>query len=198
MRALTFAIGLFLAACSVSHGGDKSRPAQPLCYVADKRKTFAVDAVSLATMRERYPKLQYSSDHLPVKLTWEPMPAGVVATSEILGRFQGREIYRVTYRSRVGEQEEFDFVLLALDDNPNRNPIELRPFFLILCGEVRWLEACAVSYAICPFGIEVEQTIKGTGVFTTQWLFRLTTSGARLMERTESGRGMESKTERYK
>jgi hypothetical protein len=202
LRALSLAASLFLAAHSVSHAGGKSRTALPRCYVADNEpKTIRADSVSFDTMRDSYPVFDHWSDDLPTKLAWGPPPADSTVTFERLGRFHEREIYRFTYKSNMTGQESFDFVLLALGLANQPDPLlKLRPFFLRPCSfmSVGLMEACAVSYSDCPFGIEVKQVLHGRGLSTTKWLFRLTNSGARLMRRTDSDRDEKTRIERYK
>jgi hypothetical protein len=171
-----------------------------MCYVAEDGKAMPVDLVLLATMQKRHPKIEYGADDSPVKLVWESMPENVTATSEIIGRFQGRDIYRIIYKHLADDQDELDFGVLALARHAHtiRSPVELRPFFLIPCDQVQWLEALPVSYPDCPFGIEVEETFDGKSIHIIRWLLQLTDAGARMIERTEREPGMEGKTERFK
>ena len=194
---------VFIAACTLGTlppGAAAGKPpaSAPVCYVAGREsKPFQVEPVSLATMREQHPNLESDPKRPKPVLRWEPLPAGVTVTAEMIGRFKGREIYRVVYKKKTEQDEEFDFALLALDDRADRNPDALRPFFLLPCDQVGWLRVTLVSNEEIPFGVEVEQTLQGTGVFTNIWSFKFNGAGARLVLLVEEARKMDAKVHRY-
>ncbi len=199
MRVLAFVIAIALLPLRLYAGSPDSK-----CFDGNADRVFSnTEAIAFGTdLESKMPEIKYNPDGTPAGLNWVPLPP---QTSEVvlqIGRYMNRGIYRVTYRTQIdypnGTKSETLTVMFGLDESARGGP-GIRPFFIDEedVATVSDVDSIIVSTEEQPFALEIETTQKGTGVFTTTYTFVFSASGARILERSESGRRMDAKTYHY-
>jgi hypothetical protein len=172
------------------------------CFDADSDRLFSTAEVlpvgtNLGTM---VPQVEYDANGTPIGLNWMPCANDVSVEVEQVGAYHGKAIYRLIYRKSRGAPDTPKSQLVCAvfgyqDDSSNG--MRIRPFFVMADDQLRWLEAFFTSKEDQPFALEIHKTIKGNGVYWTSYTFVFTPREARILARSEGGRGMHTKTHRY-
>lgn len=198
VMALLF--GMFFVSTRLS-----AAPPMLQCYVASDN-TFIANPEPFelgASIEGKIPGVAYDdgtpSPHA-IGIRWSPQEKGTSVAIEQIASFRGKWIYRLIYRSEIKDRPDGITAplctLFAYQESSNQ--FRLRPFF-ILDGdeELASVESYIESSKEYSFSLEIEQSMKGNGVFWTSYLFAFTPQEAFVVERREGGRHMHAKTYRY-
>ncbi len=172
------------------------------CLDAESGWSFSTkELIPIATgLGTTIPRIEHDPDGKPTGLVWDPLPEDTSVETERVGRHRGKAIYRILYRKRNEAPDHARMQVIGAlfgyqDIGPNG--IAIRPFFVSMDDETRWLDSHFDSTMERPFSLSIHKTWKGNGVFWNTFTFVFTPTEARLLEHSEGGRKMHTKTRIY-
>jgi len=201
MRTLAFLIVAITLVHSPIYAGS---PASK-CFDANTNLVFpTTEAVAFGMqLGSKMPQINYNPDGSPISLSWMPLPEHTTEVVQHIGRYMTKGICRVNYTRQMdnpdGKKSESLTVMFGLEE-PTPTGLGIRPFFIDADEDlelIREIDSTITSSKDLPFALEIEKTEKGTGVFTTEYVFVFSAGGARILERSESGRNVDTKTFHY-
>ena len=175
------------------------RASSPLskCFDGDSDSLFTI--TSPMPLESRMPEIESDSGGRPAKLIWSPAPADTSMTMEQIGRCRDKRIYRVTYQKHSDTPEGRPQLVCMMFgyQEASREGIRIRPFFVTADEEIDSIESNFASTSTYPFALEIHKNFKGNGVYWTSYTFVFTPTEARIIERSEGGRKIHTKTHYY-
>lgn len=147
----------------------RAEEAATKCITAESEITFQIKDVvpSDADLAVRRPVVEYDEGRRPVRLKWVPKKHDTLSTSEKIAEVNGKEVRRFVF-SKAGGNRNGDGVVcvwFGLQMPAPNGGLGFRPF-LVFEGDdqLRWWESFCGHTASDGFTVELEYTVKGTGV----------------------------------